>query len=98
MNNGVIVRYVASLVALLLIALTAISSANAATAPDQGPGGPILVVASAANPFSKYYAEILRTEGLNAFTVTDISQVSAATLAAYDVIILGEMPLTSAQV
>jgi len=66
--------------------------------PDQGPGGPILVVASAANPFTRYYAEILRAEGLNAFAVADISTVSAATLAAYDVVILGEMPLTTAQV
>jgi cysteine-rich repeat protein len=66
--------------------------------PDQGPGGPILVIASAANPFGRYYAEILHTEGLNAFAVADISTVSAATLAAYDVVILGEMPLTAAQV
>ena len=66
--------------------------------PSVGPGGPILVVASAANPFSHYYAEILRTEGLNAFTVTDITLVTAAVLANYDVVILGEMSLTSAQV
>jgi hypothetical protein len=66
--------------------------------PDQAPGGPILVIASAANPFGRYYAEILHTEGLNAFAVADISTVSAATLAAYDVVILGEMPLSAAQV
>ena len=41
--------------------------------PDEGPGGPILVIAKASNPFSRYYAEILRAEGLNAFTVTDIA-------------------------
>ena len=41
--------------------------------PDQGPGGPILVIANAANPFGRYYAEILRAEGLNAFAVADIS-------------------------
>ena len=66
--------------------------------PDEGPGGPILVIGSAANPFGRYYAEILRTEGLNAFTATDISTVSLTTLAAYDVVILGEMPLTPDQV
>ncbi|MBC8074695.1 MAG: Ig-like domain-containing protein, partial [Chloroflexales bacterium] len=66
--------------------------------PDEGPGGPILVVASAANPFGRYYAEILRAEGLNAFTVTDVSQVTATTLNSYDVVILGQMPLTGAQV
>ena len=30
--------------------------------PDQGPGGPIAVVTSSTNPYSKYLAEILRTE------------------------------------
>ena len=65
---------------------------------DEGPGGPILVVANTANPFSRYYAEILRTEGLNVYKVTDISLVNATLLANYDVVILGEMSLTSAQV
>ncbi len=62
------------------------------------PRGPILVVSSPANPYSRYYAEILRAEGLNAFAVADLSTVSATTLTAYDVVILGEMPLTAAQV
>ncbi len=55
-------------------------------------------MASAANPFSRYYAEILRNEGLNAFLVSDLSGVSSTVLSAYDVVILGEMPLTAAQV
>ncbi|MBH8555795.1 DUF4082 domain-containing protein [Nostocaceae cyanobacterium CENA357] len=62
------------------------------------PGGPILVITKAANPFSKYYPEILRNEGLNTFNESDISSVTATTLANYDVVILGEMTLTSAQV
>ncbi len=66
--------------------------------PTEGPGGPILVIGSTANPFSRYYAEILRTEGLNAFTAMDITQVNASVLAGYDVAILGEMPLTGSQV
>ena len=66
--------------------------------PDEGPGGPILVIGTAANPFSRYYAEILRTEGLNAFTVTDITNVDATLLNNYDVVILGEMSLSGAQV
>jgi len=65
---------------------------------DEGPGGPILVISSSSNPFGRYYAEILRAEGLNEFTATDISQVTSAILAGYDVAILGEMPLTSSQV
>jgi hypothetical protein len=51
---------------------------------DRGPGGPILLVTSSANPFTKYYAEILRAEGLNAFAADDISHVSKKTLQNYD--------------
>ena len=45
--------------------------------PDQGPGGPIALVTSSSNPYSKYLAEILRTEGLNEFTTIDVSTLSA---------------------
>ncbi|MEO8289285.1 MAG: N,N-dimethylformamidase beta subunit family domain-containing protein, partial [Chloroflexota bacterium] len=65
--------------------------------PDDGPGGPVLVISDSSNPFSRYYAEILRAEGLNAFTVSDLSNISAAVLANYDVAILGEMSLTADQ-
>jgi hypothetical protein len=66
--------------------------------PNEGPGGPILVISAAANPFSRYYAEILRAEGLNEFTASDVSGVTATVLNNYDVAILGEMPLSGAQV
>jgi hypothetical protein len=66
--------------------------------PDDGPGGPIIAITKASNPFSRYYAEILRNEGLNEFTTKDISTVTAATLAGHDVAILGDMALTPAQV
>ena len=65
--------------------------------PNEGPGGPILVIASSGNPFSRYYAEILRAEGLNAFTVTEITNVSPALLANYDVAILGEEAVSAGQ-
>ncbi|MEO8216511.1 MAG: N,N-dimethylformamidase beta subunit family domain-containing protein [Acidobacteriota bacterium] len=65
---------------------------------DEGPGGPILVISAASNPFSRYYTEILRAEGLNEFNATDISNVTPSILGSYDVAILGEMPLTAAQV
>jgi methionine-rich copper-binding protein CopC len=67
-------------------------------APDQGPGGPILVVGTPSNPFGRYSAEILRSEGLNEFATTDISAVTATMLNSYDVVILGQMALTPAQV
>ena len=54
--------------------------------PNQGPGGPILVVTGASSTFGRYYAEILRNEGLNLFAVSDISSVNAATLASYDAV------------
>ncbi|PYR93364.1 MAG: hypothetical protein DMF84_10265 [Acidobacteria bacterium] len=66
--------------------------------PTQGPGGPVLVVTSAGNPHSTYYAEILRTEGLNAFATADLSTVTSATLGGYDLVVLGDTPLTAAQV
>ena len=54
--------------------------------PTQGPGGPILLVTSASNPFSSYYAEILRAEGLNEFDTADVSTLSSASLSAHDVV------------
>ncbi|MER6364194.1 Ig-like domain-containing protein [Kitasatospora sp. NPDC001527] len=70
-----------------------------APAPGAGPGaeGPILLVTSQANPYTRYLAEILKAEGLNAYRQVDISAVTAAVLASADVVLLGEMPLTAAQ-
>lgn len=62
-----------------------------------GTGGPILVVSTSANPFSRYTVEMLRAEGLNGFAAKDISAVTEADLNNYDVVILGEMTITSAQ-
>jgi hypothetical protein len=71
-----------------------------AGAPPEGsgPGGPILVISSAVNPYSRYYDEILRAEGLNEFRLEDIAAVTPNLLSSYRVAILGEMQLTSSQV
>ena len=62
----------ALLAAFAAIAATLFAVAPASAAdPNQGPGGPILVVSGDSNPFGRFYAEILRNEGLNEFDVTD---------------------------
>jgi hypothetical protein len=72
---------------------------NFTTGPDPaaGPGGPIAVITSAANPYSSYYAEILRAEGVNAFSTLSLNGLTASTLGQYDVVILGDIPLNDAQ-
>lgn len=65
---------------------------------DNGPGGPVLVISKSTNPFTRYYGEILRAEGLNHFVIREIGTLTSNVLAAYDVAILGETALTSAQV
>jgi methionine-rich copper-binding protein CopC len=65
---------------------------------EDGPGGPIAVLSSGSDKFSRYTAEILRAEGLNEFATLEVGAVTAGTLASYDVAVLGPMTLTSAQV
>ncbi|MCS7480373.1 DUF4082 domain-containing protein [Umezawaea endophytica] len=65
---------------------------------DQGFGGPVLLIKSDARPYSRYYSEILRAEGIGSFTTVDLAAVDAAVLGQHDVAILGDIPLTQAQV
>ena len=73
------------------------TAAPAPPPPTEGPGGPILVITSGADPFTGYYAEIMRAEGLNAFRTADLSTVTAQTLAAHQVVVLAQTGLTDAQ-
>jgi hypothetical protein len=59
---------------------------------------PILVVGSTTNPFTMYLTEILRAEGLNAFTTVDVSFLSPVLLSGFDVVLLGEVALNASQV
>jgi len=59
---------------------------------------PILVLTSGSNPFSSYMTEILRNEGLDSFTTLDVSLLSSSALSGFDVVILGNVALTSSQV
>ena len=87
---------------LLLLLLAWAATTERATGqlpdPNQGPGGPILVVTSSSATYGKYFAEILRTEGLNEFAVVDIGAVSATTLNSYDVVILAPLAVNATQV
>ena len=62
------------------------SFSTAAPPADEGPGGPILIVTSAASPFSRYYVEILAAEGLNSYRAVDVTTLTAALLQSYDVV------------
>lgn len=92
--------YAVARVLMLLLALAGSERCTSAALsdPNQGPGGPILVITSPSSTYGKYYAEILRTEGLNEFAVADIGTVTSTTLSAYDVVVLAPATLTAAQV
>lgn len=72
----------------------------AVAAASTGPisGRPILLITSAENPFSTYYAEILQNEGLNSFNVSDVGNLSSQLLTEHDLVLLGEVTLSAAQV
>jgi Concanavalin A-like lectin/glucanases superfamily/Bacterial Ig-like domain/Bacterial Ig domain len=59
---------------------------------------PILVVTSQANPFSSYLDEILRAEGVDAFTTVDESLLSPSLLSGFDVVLLGDISVSAADV
>jgi ABC-type sugar transport system substrate-binding protein len=74
-------RPVAALALALVLAL-GLAGRTAAAPPSGAPGGPILVITDPSNPFTGYYAEILRAEGLNEFALADIGSVTTAMLTA----------------
>jgi hypothetical protein len=88
---------IAAFAAALVVAAFGSTAAAGAAPPGQGPGGPILVISNPGDPFGRYYAEILTAEGLNAFEVRDIGQVSPAALNGYSVVVLAQTGLDGAQ-
>jgi hypothetical protein len=81
-----------STLAIALALLATLVAAPAASART-----PILVVESAANPYSGYVKEILRAEGLNGFETAQVGSLTAQQLAGYDVVVLGDVAVTPAQ-
>ena len=53
----------------------------------------LLVVTSTARPFGSYVGEILKNEGLNAYTTIDVAFLSPALLSGFDVVVLGDAVL-----
>ncbi len=82
----------------IAVAVHGFAQPASAAPPGQGPGGPVLVITDPGDRFGRYYAEILTAEGMNAFEVRDIGQVSDASLASYSAAIVAPMNLSSAQV
>jgi fibronectin type 3 domain-containing protein len=59
---------------------------------------PILLVTGSGNAFAGYVPEILRAEGLNEFSVIDRNLLSPGLLSLFDVVIVGDTPLSAGQV
>jgi hypothetical protein len=59
---------------------------------------PVLVLTSGSNTFGSYLPEILRAEGLNAFTRLDVNLLSPSLLNNFHVVVLGQMSLSAGQV
>ncbi len=87
---------VAIIIALLASALTWIRGERTHAA---GSTPPILLIvnASASNPYGAYLGEILRAEGLNSFDIVQLTSLTSATLAPYQLALLAETPLTATQ-
>jgi hypothetical protein len=92
------VRFFATLITVALaVAIGAFARPAAAFPPGQGPGGPILVVTDPSDALGSYYAEILTAEGLNAFEVRGVGELSESMLSGYSVAILAPASLSAAQ-
>ena len=65
--------------------------------PTEGPGGPILVLTEPSDRFDTYYAEILRSEGLNSFEMSD-EPLTAATFTGHTTVILARNAVSDADV
>lgn len=94
-NNGI--KDVAGNALLSNLVWTFTTSAVPPPPITEGPGGPVLIISGSTNPFSRFPVEILRAQGMNEFDAMDISMVTGAKLKKYDVVILGNIPVTKAQ-
>jgi len=84
-----------------LIATTALSALVVATlgVSTQGGPAPILVVvnSASANPYGNYLGEILKAEGLNSYSIVQLSTVTPTTLSSSRLVVLAETTLSASQ-
>jgi chitodextrinase len=66
------------------------------TTPTTAPQ--VLLLDTAANPFSTYMGEILLNEGVDDYTTVDASLMTTALLGNFDLVLLGDTPLSQSQV
>jgi len=64
--------------------------------PAEGPGGPLLVLTDPNDEFGTYYAEILRSEGLNSFSVMN-GPATAAKLTGRTTVLLAKASVSDAE-
>jgi hypothetical protein len=83
----------------VLLALIASLALTQSLPQAQSGAPPILLVVNTAapNPFGGYLAEILRAEGINAFSTVQVSSLTASALSAARLVVLAETPLTGGQ-
>ena len=80
------------------LAGTPLASDATSTFTTEASPQPMLVLTSTSNRFGLYLAEILRNEGLNAFTTLDVSLHVVARPQQLPVVVLGETSLSTGQV
>ena len=81
--------------AVAFAVLTPTGTAKVATVEGQAP---VLLLADPTDPFGRYYAEILLAEGVNAYDVADVGDLSAEELSGRSVVLLANATLTDTQV
>lgn len=67
------------------------------TNAEHGSGGPILLIVDPSDLFGRYYAEILRAEGLTEFHIKELDDVKLANLKNFDIAILAPMAVSKIQ-
>ncbi len=86
---------VAALAVVLAIVLSVFGSGSARQ--RDGVGRPMLLITSAADPFSSYYGEILHAEGFSSFETVDLGALTEANLQKASVALLPALELTQPQ-